>query len=307
MPFPAAPGVPTFDQTWIHAVWSPKVLETFYDSTVLGSIANTDYEGEIKQMGDSVEIRTRPKVTVRKYVKGQKLQYESGEPDKVTLKIDQGYYAAVSINDVDEVQSDIAIENEYQSDMAEQFKITQDTDVLGTIYLDVHAQNKGATAGRKSSSINLGATGSPIAITKTNVADYIAYCAQVLNEQNAPKDGRWMVIPEWMRTHIITNTDLKDASITGDGTSTLRSGLMGEVDGIKLYQSNLVSSVTDGADLCFRVLFGHKVGLAYAAQIEKTEPLRSQDDFADLLRSLLICGWKVVKSEALGLLYCKRG
>jgi hypothetical protein len=33
---------------FIPEVWSGKLIEKFYDSTVFGSIASTDYAGEIK-------------------------------------------------------------------------------------------------------------------------------------------------------------------------------------------------------------------------------------------------------------------
>jgi hypothetical protein len=176
--------------------------------------------------------------------------------------------------------------------------------VLGSIYLDVHASNQGETAGAKSASIDMGSSGSAVAISKSNALDYVMYCAQILDEQNIPSANRWLVVPAWMRTHLLTS-DLRDASITGDGTSVLRNGRMGMIDRFTIYHSNLLSSVSD-TGLKFRVLYGHKSALGYASQITKTEAFRSHDDFADLVRGLLVCGWKVLKPDAIGLLYCNR-
>jgi len=52
---------------FIPEIWSGKLLVKFYDATVLPQISNTDYEGEIKNQGDKVYIRTRGSVTIKKY------------------------------------------------------------------------------------------------------------------------------------------------------------------------------------------------------------------------------------------------
>jgi hypothetical protein len=52
---------------FIPEIWSGKLVEKFYASTVLAAISNTDYEGEIKNQGDRVKIRTKPTVTIRDY------------------------------------------------------------------------------------------------------------------------------------------------------------------------------------------------------------------------------------------------
>ena len=60
---------------FIPVIWSGKLVEKFYDATVFGEIASTDYEGEIKSMGDTVEIRTTPTLTINDYKIGQNLDY----------------------------------------------------------------------------------------------------------------------------------------------------------------------------------------------------------------------------------------
>jgi hypothetical protein len=44
---------------------------------------------------------------------------------------------------------------------------------------------------------------------------------------------------------------------------------------------------------------GTKSACAFASQIAKTEPLRNQTDFGDIVRGLAVYGRKVVKNEAL--------
>jgi len=48
--FAVSPGRPDYSGNFIPEIWSGKLIENFYDATVLSAISNTDYEGEIRQM-----------------------------------------------------------------------------------------------------------------------------------------------------------------------------------------------------------------------------------------------------------------
>jgi len=285
------------------------VLLWCYDATVLNEIANTDYEGEIKEQGDTVYIRTCPDVTVNDHVAGQVLTYQQLKSAPVTLLIDKGKSWSFVTKVPDGTQTDIKNYIELWSDDAsEQMKIAIDNDVLGNIYADVHASNKGAAAGVKTGLYNLGVDGgTSISLTKANVCEYIVDCGTVLDEQSVPSDGRFMVIPPWM-ANLITKSDLKDASLSGDGTSMLRNGRIGMVGRFTLYLSNLVPYTTDGAAAnAYHVLFGTKHALTFASQLVENEDLPNPWGFGRLYRGLQVYGYKVVKSSALGDLYCKRG
>src|SRR5690606_38428558 len=52
---------------FIPEIWSGKLIEKFYAATILESISNTEYEGEIKNHGDTVKIRTKPTITIKDY------------------------------------------------------------------------------------------------------------------------------------------------------------------------------------------------------------------------------------------------
>ena len=129
---------------------------------MLAAISNTDYEGEIRNMGDTVKIRTKPTITIRDYQSGQGLTVERPSAPTVDLQINKGKYWNVILDDVMQVQSDLNLLNMWAADASEGMKITVDTDVLATISADISTQNLGATAGRKSGNINLGTTAAPL-------------------------------------------------------------------------------------------------------------------------------------------------
>lgn len=193
--------------------------------------------------------------------------------------------------------------NKFSDDAGEQMKIKVDTNVFGGIKLAAHSSNQGATAGRNSKGFNLGTSGSPVALSKTNILDYIAALGTVLDEFNVPETGRFLVLPPiyiWM----LKTSDLKDASLTGDGTSVLRNGRVGMIDRFETFSSNLLPYNT--SDSAYYLLAGTKDATTFAAQVTKTEKLRAQSAFGELVRGLMVYGYKVIKPDCLAMLYATK-
>lgn len=300
MSYPVSPGRPNYSGNFIPEIWSGKLIENFYDATVLSAISNTDYEGEIRQYGDTVNIRTTPEITIRDYVKGQSLTVENPDKPKIQLLIDKGEYFACVEDDVDQVQSDINLMDTWSKDASERMKIKIDTRVLTDILPGVGSFNKGATAGEQSASFNLGTTGAPLTVSKdgaggtTPVVDLLVDLGTVLDEANCPEQSRFVVIPAKM-ANLIKKSELKDASLSGDGTTMLRNGRLGMIDRFTLYVSHNLN-VSSGK---YSIIAGHKMGFTFASQMTNMETIRSESTFGNIIRGLQVYGYKVVKPEAL--------
>jgi len=301
MSYPVSPGRPNYSGNFIPEIWSGKLIENFYDATVLSAIANADYEGEIRSYGDTVNIRTTPEITIRDYVKGQTLTVENPDKPKIQLLIDKGEYFACVEDDVDKVQADINLMDTWSKDASERMKIKIDTRVLTDLLPDIDALNKGATAGRISGTFNLGTTGAPLAVTKdgvsgtASVVDLLVDLGTVLDEANAPEQNRFVVIPAKM-AGLIKKSELKDASLTGDSVSVVRNGRLGMVDRFTLYVSHNLKVDTGSK---FNLIAGHKMGFTFASQMTNMETIRSESTFGNIVRGLQVYGYKVVKGEAL--------
>ena len=94
--------------------------------------------------------------------------------------------------------------NMWSDDAAQQFKIVVDTEVLKGLLGQADTWNKGLTAGAISKNVNLGVTGTPLAVVarnpagtagKVEIVDLLVRLGQVLDEQNIPETGRWIVRP----------------------------------------------------------------------------------------------------------------
>jgi hypothetical protein len=302
----AAAGTPQYSGTFIPEIWSGKLLVKFYEATVIAAISNTDYEGEIKEQGDKVIIRTVPDITIRNYSKGQSLQIERPEAPNTELPIDRAKYFNFICDDIDKHQTDIALMDSWSRDASQQMKISVDTDFLADVYSDAGSANKGQTAGAISSSYDLGYSGSPLLVTKASILDIIVDTGTVLDEQNLPESERWMILPAWACGNIL-KSDLKDASLSGDGTSILRNGRIGVIDRFTIYMSNLIYTETDGNYTAYHSMAGHKSAISFAAQMTKMESLRAETTFGTLVRGLNVFGWETLKTSSLAELYIRKG
>lgn len=304
MAFPVSSGYTQYSGNFIPEIWSGKLIENFYDATVLAAISNTDYEGEIRQFGDVVNIRTTPAITIRDYQKGLTLTVETPDKPKIQLLIDKGEYFACVEDDVDKIQSDINLMDAWSKDASERMKIKIDQRVLTDILPDIAATNKGATAGAISGSFNLGTTTAPVVVSKDGsgstvpVVDFLVDLGTVLDEANVPEQDRFVVIPAKM-AGLIKKSDLRDASLAGDNTSILRNGRLGMIDRFTVYIShNLLRSGT-GSSTQYNIIAGHKMGLTFASQMTNMETIRSTTTFGTIIRGLQVYGYKVIKPEAL--------
>jgi len=166
----------------------------------------------------------------------------------------------------------------------------------------VSALNKGATAGAIEACYNMGKAGTPLVPSYDNVIEIITMMGSVLDEQNIPEDDRWAVLPVWM-TQKIKNSELKDASMTGDPKSILRNGgRIGMVDRFNIYQSNLLARTLDGGSgkMCTNVVFGHRSAITFATQMTQNEIIDNPNDYGKLYRGLQVYGYKVVQPTAIG-------
>ena len=90
---------------FIPTIWSARLLAHLDKAHVYAALVNRDYEGEIKNYGDTVKINQIGDVTIKDYTKGKDIDDpEELNGDQNTLTIDQAKYFNFSIDDVDAAQ-----------------------------------------------------------------------------------------------------------------------------------------------------------------------------------------------------------
>lgn len=290
----------------IPQVWSARINEKFYRRTVLEEITNNDYEGDIKNVGDIVKIRVRPDITIRDYSKGQTLTNEAPNYSTIDLQINKGKYFSVHIDDVDALQSDFNLFQDFTDGASANLVTAINADVLSGVGTDFHADNVGANAGATSSSFDLGAAGAPKVLTASNVIETMAECAAVLSEQDVPEDNRWFVIPPWVKV-LIHSSSLRNALVESGDQRLLRKGMIGQIAGFNVYESNQLVTATEGANTAFNMLFGHKSSITFASQLNHARVKEPESKFGTYAQGLNVYGYEVKNPEAGGVLYARKG
>jgi len=313
---------------WIPQLYASKIQTRFYEKVMFTEITNTDYEGQIKNQGDKVIIRFAPDVTINTHVAGDKLTYQQLDAANVELDIDQAFNWAFQMPDEDETQFDIAAANAASSNAARLLMIDVERDVFSYMAGAASPLNTGEFAGLRSGiggaktvlpggadtpntsgGIDFGSSGAPVILTKDNMLEYIVFINQLLDEQDVEDDGRWVVLPQWACS-LLKNGELRRADVTGDNVGLIRSGLVGMVDKTMIYKSNNLLTAVDSAGSTTpankpvtSILAGCTLATTFAAQINKSEQLRIQDYFGNYYRGLMVYGRRVVRPEALVVLY----
>ena len=269
----------TSEVNFIPEVFSKLLQAKFYKKSILPEISNTDYEGEISGQGDKVVIRTVPAVTINNYA--GTITTQELTTAKVEMLIDKAKYYSFKVDDVLAAQADINLLEGASTDAAEGMRIAVETEVLA-----------GAITGATT-------IGAQTTITAANILTNILTMSKQLDELNIPEEGRFIVLsPEFIS--LLKQSELRQAYLTGDGTSPLRNGLVGMVDRFKVFQSNMVYTAAAGADSGYtHVLAGHPKALSFASQFTNTETVRMESTFGDQVRGLKVYGSKVVTPDAL--------
>lgn len=266
------------EQHFIPEVFSKKLQAKFYAQTVLSEVTTNEYEGEISGLGNKVNIRSVPAVTVADYTGS--LSYADVTSGTIELNIDKAKSYAFKVDDILREQADIDFMNEAANDAAQNMKIAIEQDVFANV-----------AAGSSLTDVNA----TPANVTSSNILGFILEAGQTLDENNIPEDNRYMIISP-AAASLLKQSELRQAYLTGDNVSPLRNGFIGTVDRFNMYVSNNLatsSGVTSG-------LYGHPKAIAYASQMTNTESVRLESSFGDGVRGLAVYGYKVVLPTAIG-------
>ncbi|MGQ3480672.1 phage major capsid protein [Paenibacillus sp. TY11] len=268
-------------QNFIPTIWSARLNESLKKNLVYGEVVNTDYEGEIQGQGSTVKINSIGAITIGNYDKVAGI----GNPQELdamqkTLVIDQAKYFNFQVDDVDAAQANVnlldggIVEASYGlANVVDQY--------LAGFYTEVKAEN------------TIGNDTTPIIPTKDTAYDLLIDLGVLLDENNVPESERFVVVPAWYYGLL-----LKDARFTKD-PNIIRTGYVGDIDGMTVYKSNNVPNTT-GAK--YKIIAGHKSAISFAGQVDSVEAFRPEKQFSDAVKGLQVFGAKCIKPEALAVL-----
>ena len=265
---------------FIPELWSTKIVELAHKSCVMLQCVNRDYEGEIRQKGDTVHIRSFSAMTITDYDGSiEDAAYATPTPVEQELVIDQAKMWGLKIDDITKAQSDINILTGYSKEAAQAIEETIDTFLLAK-HADVPAGN------------TIGTVTTAIGLTKDNVYSYMVDLAEKLETANATGKP-FVVINPKIKALVLKSPEFIHATQMGD--NVLRKGAIGEIAGMDvLVPTNFVAV----SSKCY-ILAGTNEAITFANQLVKTETLKDKSFIGDLVRGLHVYGAKTVKATSL--------
>ena len=278
---------------FIPEVWSDELQVALETSLVYGQdfIISRDYEGQLRQVGDTVRINGIGDVTISDYTKNSTLSAAQELNDAQTiLSVTQSKAFNFKIDDIDAAQVNVNPMNEAMRRAAYRLSFVADRFIVGH-YTDFAAGNI------------IGSDGTPKTdVDKTTAYEYLVDLSVLLDESDVPALGRWCVVPAWFHGLL-----LKDLRFSSYGTNlnreTLANAAVGEAAGFMILKSNNVPNISRAK---YKIIAGHKMGWQFAETVRKVEAYRPQDSFSDALKGLHLYGAKVTRPECFAMLVANR-
>ncbi len=265
---------------FIPEIWSQKLNNMLAKNCVMLQCVNRNYEGEIKNQGDSVKIITPADVTIST-VDTSAIVYNELAPTEADLVIDQKKFFAFKINDVAQAQANQNIMEAHLQNAKKAIEQVQDSYLLSQ-----HAY---------ASATNIVGGTTAVTLDKSTIySNFVALALKLKNSDAVSNNQKpWVVINPTIESYLLQSTEFIGAHNVAD--ETLREGAIGRIAGMDVLVSTNLSAV-DGK---FYVLAGTNEAITFASQLSKIESLRDKDSFSDLVRGLYLYGAKTIQPKSL--------
>lgn len=282
MAFPAEGGHTNLPNgNFSPVIYSKKVQKAFRKSSVVEDVTNTDYFGEIAEMGDSVKIIKEPDIDVNEYKRGTQLSTQDLQDVDFSLVIDQSNYFQFAMDDIEKAHSHVNFMDLATDRAGYKLRDKFDQEVLGYIsgwkkdvggnWVRRTAPNgtkadTGADADELFAAHKLDITafgGSDLGVDPevtsipvapgggagaiTSPLSILNRIARLMDTKNVETEGRWVVLdPVMIELLMDEDSKLVNADFGGDG-QLLNGRLPGTLRGFRVYKSNNLPFIGTGA------------------------------------------------------------
>lgn len=276
--------------TFIPEIWSARLVSHLDKNHVFANLVNRDYEGEIREYGDTVHIGSIGNITIKRYDKTDIDDPEELSMSDQTLVIDQGEYFNFGIDDVDAAQVRAPLMDKAMARAAYGL-----SDAVDKFLADKMATSAG---------IEIGTTGAPIDFSTgaTKAYDTLVQVKVAMDKANVPKAGRWIVVPPEFEGLMLLDPRFA-TSFGPEANDRLVNGLVARGAGFDIYVSNNVKFGTGK----YEMIASTNETTTYAEQIIKTEAYRPEKRFKDAIKGLHVYGAKVTQGAGIAKVWAKFG
>lgn len=271
-------------------IWSARLLVALRKTLIYAGpgIVNRDYEGEIREAGDTVRITSISRPTIGTYVPNSTVITPEELTDaQRTLVVDQAKYWAFKVDDIDARQAKGNVMTQGMSEAGYGLRDVVDQ-FVAALYTQTQAANQ----------LNGGVAIPVVAATPEGAYDDILVPLKVkLDEANVPTEGRYCIVPPWFHGRLLRDDRFISADRSGT-TEALRNGMVGRAAGFDIMLSNNTPNPAGDDNI---VQSGVSGAISFAEQINKTEAYRPENSFSDAVKGLALYGAKVIRPDSLAI------
>ena len=257
---------------FISTVWSENLYQALDAKYIAVSNCNREFEGDIREKGNTVKICGVGAVNVSDYLKNTNMDSPETLSDSVReLVINQAKYFNFQIDDIDRAQSSPKLMELAMKNAANALANEADRYVYA-----LHAQ-AGSTVNET--------------VTVENIISVLIDARTKLFSNNVsdPKDIVIEVSPE------IAGLILKaKVGLSTDNKDLLENGCIGNIGGCRIYVSNNIVRDTVSGGVAHKCIARTKRAIAFAEQLSEIDAYRPELRFADAVKGLHLYGAKVV-------------
>lgn len=268
---------------FVPVVWSETLYRELDREYIAVKNCSRDFEGDIKNVGDTVKIVGISPITVFDYIKNTNMSAPAELSDSQRmLTIDRAKAFNFQIDDIDRAQAMPKLMQEAMRRAASALADEADKYVY-SLYSQVTSANIKNVTG----------------LTSSGVVDMLLELRQKLLENDVP--GNEEIILEV--PPVIASAIIKAKIVTGtDNTEVLDQGCIGKFLGFKIYVSNNIQTQTVSNVVHYKCFARTKRAITFAEQINEIEAYRPELRFADAVKGLHLYGAKIVYPKELVLL-----
>ncbi len=265
---------------FIPKIWSETLYQALEKELVAVRNCNREFEGEIKNVGDTVTICGLGDVNVFDYAKNSNMMGPQVlSTSQTNLKINQCKAFHFQIDDIDAAQQSPVVMK--------------------------HAMHRAAVAladaaDRYIYNLCIGIPANRVMNREVNtktVLDFLIDVRTKLMQDNvgASEEIVLEVTPEIAALLMKAKLDIAPAD-------TLEKGYIGKILGFRVYVSNNVLKDTGGDTTYHRCFARTRRAIAFAEQLQEMEAYRPENRFADAIKGMMLFGAKIVYEKEFVLL-----
>ncbi len=260
-------------KNFIPAIWSETLLKSLDREYVAVMSCNREYEGEIRNPGDSVTIASIGPISVFDY-EGDMSAENLVDGDAVTLTVDRAKAFCFQIDDADRVQSKPDLMKKAMREAA--CALADEADKY--IY-SLYTKAAEGNVIEKS-------------VTADTIVDVLIETRQRLMQKNVNSNTPVVLEVSPAIAALILKAKILSAT---DNTEALTNGYLGSFVGFDVYVSNNIA--TEGN--VWHCMARTKRAIAFAEHLKSVEAFRPEKRFADAVKGLHLYGAEVVYPDEL--------